>query len=262
MQNRTISNLSTLLLLIVVLTFVGCSTAKRVPYFKNIADSVNVSSTLPHSNYIDPKIEPNDILQVVIQTIDPKTHNVFSQENTKETVGTVQTSGYLVDKQGYVELPVVGRLKVAGMTTTEAKKAIRERATKVYKEPVVNVRFANFYVTVLGEVGRPGRYIVTNEKVSIIDALGMAGDMTIFGKRENVLLIREEEDKKVFIRFDLNKTDCFQSPYYYLNSGDVIYIEPNKAKARTATTDASRDRYFTLIASALSLTVSIILLTR
>lgn len=246
----------------VSLVLTSCNTAKKVPYFDNISDSLNTASRVPHGTYVEHKIAPNDILQVNIQTIDLSTHRMFSQESATETVGSQQTTGYLVDEQGYIELPLVGRVKVEGLTTTEAKKVIRDKASISYKEPVVNVRFANFYVTVLGEVAQPGRYIVTNEKVSIIDAIGMAGDLTIFGRRENIMLIREEDGEKVFVRYNMNNTEFLNSPYYYLNSGDVLYVEPNKAKARTATTDISKDRYFTLGASALSLAVSIILITR
>lgn len=240
----------------------SCNTAKKVPYFHNISDSVNTVSRVPHGSFAEPRIAPKDILQVHIQTIDPQTHNVFNQNSTTETVGFQQTTGYLVDKEGYIELPVVGRLKVEGLTTTEAKKVIREKAGRYYKEPVVNVRFSNFYVTLLGEVANPGRYIVTNEKVSVIDALGMAGDMTVYGRRDNIMLIREENGEKIFVRYNMNDTEFLNSPYFYLNSGDVLYIEPNKAKSRTATTDVSKDRYFTLGASVLSLAVSIILITR
>lgn len=255
-------NILFVLLSIGVVLSSSCNTSKKVPYFTTISDSVEKSTRIPHSQYIEPIIAPNDILQVYVQTIDPKTNSVFSQSGPTETVGVQKTTGYLVDEDGNIELPIVGRVKVSGLTTTAAKNLIRGKAKTFYKEPVVNVRFANFYVTVLGEVNLPGRYIVTNEKVSVIDALGMAGDMSIYGKRENVLLIREENGEKVFVRFNLNSTDCFKSPYYYLSSGDVLYIEPNKAKARTATTDLTKDRYFTLTASALSLVVSIILITR
>lgn len=262
MRIKSMYRLFLLMAIGVSLLISSCNTAKKVPYFSDITDSLNVASKMPHGAYVEPKIETNDILQVFIQTIDPQTHSVFSQSSPTETVGFQQTTGYLVDKEGYIELPVVGRMKVQGLTTTEAKKVIRQKAGRYYKEPVVNVRFANFYVTVLGEVAHPGRYIVTNEKVSIMDALGMAGDMTIYGKRENIMLIREEKGQKVFVRYDMNKTEFLNSPYFYLNSGDVLYVEPNKAKSRTATTDASKDRYFTLTASALSLAVSIILITR
>src|SRR5690606_28835138 len=167
-------------------------------------------------------------------------------------------SGVLVDKYGYIELPLAGRIKVGGMTTSQIRDEIKKRALPYYKDPVVNVRLANFKINVLGEVNKPGTYIMPNENVTLLDALGIAGDLTIYAKRENILLIRKHVDKKDFIRFNLNSSDVFNSPYFYLCQGDVIYVEPNKAKI--ATTDGAKIRNYSLLATGAS--VLIILLTR
>jgi len=253
--------------------FQSCNTYKNIPYFRNVADSGTVRHggiTEKIAVYNDIIIKPDDILQVSIVTLDPQlgTMGMSTDMEMIQDAGSILTGsgvpanksipGYLVDKEGYIELPVSGKVKVGALTTGQARELIKSKASLLYKDPVVNVRLANFRVTVLGEVMRPGTYLVAGERATILDALGMAGDMTIYGKRENVLLVRNEGDHQKMIRFDLNSTETMKSPYYYLRQGDVLYIEPGKGKA--ASTDASRTRTLALIASALSL--MIVLLTR
>jgi polysaccharide export outer membrane protein len=141
------------------------------------------------------------------------------------------------------------------MSLDAIKDLIHEKVSIYYNKPVISVRFANFSITVLGEVAKPATYIVPNEKISLLDAIGMAGDLTVFGKRENVLLIRDSLGQKQYVRFDLNSSKMFSSPYFFLRQGDMIYIEPSKSKV--ASTDASRNRHIALIASGLSLLVII-----
>lgn len=259
-------SLSILLLLCLIVCASSCGTNKKITYFKNIPDSVYKSArSLPSFAYIDPLIQPNDILQVSILTLDPQINTVLAAGNTtsfsvqpgssNSPVAPSPISGLLVDNQGSIELPVVGKIKVAGLTTTTARDSIRNRVSQFYNSPVVNVRFANFSITVLGEVARPATYVVPNEKVSILDAIGMAGDLTIYGKRENVLLIRDSLGAKQYVRFDLNTADMFSSPYFYLKQGDMIYVEPGKSKI--ASTDAVKARNIGLIATGLSLLIVI-----
>jgi polysaccharide export outer membrane protein len=245
------------------LTFLNsCKSYKDIPYFKNVPDSTYVYKDGVHINtvdYEDIKILPNDILNITIQTIDPEMNNVMGSADANTTLVSSnsnntenkQAPGYLVDQEGYIELPVAGKIKVGGLTTVQAKEQIRTRALKYYKEPVVNVRIVNFKVTVLGEVAKPGAYLINGEKATILDALGQSGDMTIFGKRGNVLLVREENGKQKMVRFNLNSTDIFESPYFYLKQGDVLYVQPGKGKA--AANDAAMVRTYTIIASTLSL---------
>lgn len=258
-----------LLLLCILTVFSACNNYKNISYLKDIKDSVhNVPVASLPTYYTDPKIQPKDILQITVQTLDPQTNTILAAGNPSSAApqnimsaagqAAVTAPGYMVDKDGQLQLPLVGMVKVAGLTTAEARDLIYEKAAKYYKEPVVNVRFANFTITVLGEVSHPSTYVVPSEKVSILDALGMAGDLTIFGKRENVLLIREENGNKKFVRFNINSSEIFASPYFYLRQGDMVYVEPAKSKA--ASTDAVRTRNVTLIASGL--TVLIVLLTR
>lgn len=260
----------TLVALICLPFLQSCQSYKNIPYFKkNVSDSAYMYSQgilVPSEPYKDIQIQPDDILQVSIYTIDAGMSGSGALSTQMDMVasttpasatnsGNQNIAGYLVDKEGNIELPLAGKVKVAGLTTSGAKEAIKQKALQFYKEPVVNVRLANFKVTVLGEVMRPGNYLVASEKATVLDALGLAGDMTIYGKRENVLLVRREGDKQKMIRFDLNATDMVKSPYYYLRQGDVLYVEPGKGKA--AATDASMVRTYGIIASTLSLLVII-----
>lgn len=230
----------------------ACGGSKRIGYFKNIPDTLTQPMVIKHSDYQEPVIQANDILSVKIQTIGTQASDIGPGNASEKS----EYSGYMVDKEGNIELPMVGRVKVVGLTTSAAREAIRAKVDQFYKDAVVNVMFANFQITVLGEVNKPAKYVIANERVSVLDAIGLAGDMTPFGKRDNVLLIREERGSKVFVRFNLNSTDVFQSPYFYLRQGDQIYVEPNKSRSRTATTDSTRDRYITYTASILSVLLS------
>lgn len=243
----------------------ACSSPKNISYFKDVPDTVKQKMMVEMATYNTPVIQADDILQVTIQTLDPASTALLNQQNspTWPVAGTsgaagaasANSPGYLVDKQGSVTLPLVGKISVKGKTTGDVQEQIRVKAAEFYKDPVVNVRFINFKITVLGEVTKPATYVMPNEKVTLLDALGMAGDLTIYGKRENVLLIREIEGKKEFVRFNLNSSNLFTSPYYYLQQGDVVYVEPNKSKV--VSTDAARLRNITIISSVLTLLVVI-----
>ncbi|MBS0028846.1 polysaccharide biosynthesis/export family protein [Chitinophaga sp. 22321] len=243
----------------------ACSSPKNISYFKDVPDTVKQKMMVEMATYNTPVIQADDILQVTIQTLDPASTALLNQQNspTWPVAGTsgaagaasANSPGYLVDKQGSVTLPLVGKISVKGKTTGDVQEQIRVKAAEFYKDPVVNVRFINFKITVLGEVTKPATYVMPNEKVTLLDALGMAGDLTIYGKRENVLLIREIEGKKEFVRFNLNSSNLFTSPYYYLQQGDVVYVEPSKSKV--VSTDAARLRNITIISSVLTLLVVI-----
>jgi polysaccharide export outer membrane protein len=238
----------------------ACNSYKNISYFKDVPLSEPANAELV--KFTDPKIQPKDIIQVTVQTLDPQAGSMAGTSNTSTfsiqaassiSGGAISVPGFMVDPNGMIELPLVGKIEVAGKTTTEAREIIRQRAAVYYKDPVVNVKLANFNITVLGEVNRPAQYTIPNEKVSILDAIGMAGDLTIFGKRENVMLIREENGEKKFVRFNLNSSNIFQSPYFYLRQGDLVYVEPGKSKA--ATTDMARARNLTILTSITSLLV-------
>jgi polysaccharide export outer membrane protein len=241
---------------IVIQYLSSCTTPKNITYFKDIPDTLK-NKQVSMATYYTPVIQTDDILQVTIQTLDPSATSALNQQGSASWptsnagAGSNMVSGYLVDKEGYVVLPLIGKMMVKGKTTDQVRDEIRKKAEEYYKEPVINVRFSNFKITVLGEVVRPSTYVMPNEKVTLLDAIGAAGDLTIYGKRENVLLIRDKNGKKEFVRFNLNNSNLFESPYYYLQQGDVVYIEPNKSKV--VATDAVRLRSITIVTAAISL---------
>lgn len=241
------------MIITVAITFASCATTKNIPYFQDVADSTK-QKIIADAEYKDPVIIPDDILSVTIVTIDPTTAapvNQAANVPVSATTGTQQqVPGLLVDKDGNISLPIIGTVKVGGLTTFQAKALIKTKAEQFFKDPDVQLRFANFKVTVIGEVAHPSAFIIPNEKVSVLDALGLAGDLTIYGRRENVLLIRENNGQKELIRLNLNSSDLFKSPYFYLKQNDVLYVEPNRSKIVAA--DAQQTRVITIAASIAS----------
>ncbi|MBS1746346.1 MAG: polysaccharide biosynthesis/export family protein [Bacteroidetes bacterium] len=247
---------------LIITIFSACDTYKNIPYFKDVPDSSVMLVKTPQ--FKEPVIQPDDIMVITIQTIDPEANALLNKTGTSTAalngssgLGPSQPAitGYRVDKLGNIELPFAGMVHLAGLTTFDARDTIANIISKFYKNPTVDVRFANYKVTVLGEVTRPATYIVPNERITIFDALGLAGDLTIYGKRENVLLMRDTLGEKKLIRLNLNSKDIISSPYFYIKQNDVVYVEPNKAKL--ATLDAYKTRLYAIIASAL--TVAIVL---
>jgi polysaccharide biosynthesis/export protein len=249
-------------MLLCALLVSSCKLGKKVPYFTDIPDSTGHPLVQRKLVYSEPTIKVNDILGITIQTMDQVGAASFNSGASEGASTTTQGIGYLVDNKGEVELPLMGRLKVAGLTTIQARELIRDSATHYFVNPAVNVRFLNYVVTVLGDVGNPGTYTVQSERISILDALGMAGDLSISAKRENIMLIREENGEKIFMRVNLNSSDLVSSPYFYLRTGDVLIAEPNKAKAKSATLDATRDKYIAYALSSVSIIISVVTLVR
>ncbi len=245
---------------------VSCTTYKNVSYFQDFADTAKplLVKTVP---FRSPVIQTDDILSITIQTIDNDVTNMLNSNSSLNNASTSMpvlgssaaagatqpVSGYLVDKDGYVEVPFVGKVHVAGLTTAQAKDLLSIEVNKYFNDAIVNVRYANFKITVIGEVLKPSTYVIPNEKVNIFDALGMAGDMTIYGQRENVLLVRDTLNDKKLIRLNLNNKDIISSPYFFLQSNDIVYVEPNKQKV--AATDAYRNRMFAIIAAVCAVVI-------
>lgn len=221
--------------LYLVFCLTGCSGIKNIGYFQNL-NTVDSISLIKMTGFVEPTIQPDDILAISIFTLDPNTGaqvNQVASQAIQNLPGGVQSTvnGFLVDKNGEIDLSIVGKIKLSGLTTFQARDLIREKASGSFKNPSVQVRFANFKVTVLGEVTRPAIYTLPNEKVTVLDAISLAGDLTIYGKRESVMVIREKDGKKEYAKLNLYSTDVFNNPYYYLRQNDIVYIEPDKAKA-------------------------------
>lgn len=219
----------------------GCTSYKNVPYMQDIETVNNSTQNLP---LYDARIMPKDLLSITVNTTDPKTSAPFNltvQTSINAAYNTSTTTQaalqqYLVNNEGEIDFPVIGRIKVGGLTKNEAEDLIREQLKPYLKEtPIVTVRMANYKIAVLGEVARPGSFTISNEKVNVLEALAMAGDMTVYGLRTNVKLVREDADgRRTIHELDLTKSDLILSPYYYLKQGDVLYVTPNQTKARSS----------------------------
>lgn len=247
-------------LLIICLAFTSCVSNKKIAYFQDI-QTINQAKLENAATFTEPIIQPDDILSINIFTLNPQSGAIVNQAASNTVLGggaatavaAQQVSGFLVDRNGDVELSLIGKVKLAGMTTYQARELIRDKASAVYKEPNVQLRFANFKVSVLGEVNAPSAYTLPNEKVTVLDALSLAGDLTIYGRRENILIVRDNNGKKEFARLDLNSSKIFDSPYYYLRQNDVVYVEPNKRKVSAS--NSAQVQTISVIASVLSVIV-------
>jgi polysaccharide biosynthesis/export protein len=248
-----------LLPLLCLLCFTSCVNTKKAVYFNHLPDTEFES----RSQDLEPVLQPNDLLSITVSSPNPEATEVFNIPNTTSTQTSAvsgnitQASGYLINQDGYIQFPYLGNVKAAGLTKKELRDKIAtdllER--KLLIEPIVNIRYLNYKVSVLGEVDNPSVVTIPNEKVTLLEAIGLAGDMTIYAKRDNVLLIREENGKKKVVRLDLTSDKIFTSPYYYLKSNDIIYVEPNKA--RIAST-GRLTQWMPVMFSALSVAVIVI----
>jgi polysaccharide export outer membrane protein len=253
---------------VLLIAFSSCRINRNIVYFKDVPDSIYLTGkTVAAAKFSDPRIQPNDIVQVTILTLDPAVNAILNGENTASfsvqpsasnaQSGAGSANGLLVDKDGNIELPIIGKINIKGLTTAVARDSIHNRVALYYINPVVNVKLNNLSVTVLGEVARPATYFVPNEKVSILDAIGMAGDLTLYGKRENILLVRDSVGQKHFVRFNLNSSTIVNSPYFYLQQGDLVYVEPNTAKIQSI--DAPRrNTIYALMLSTVAIIITIL----
>lgn len=260
-----IFNRNSLLALIVALSaIVSCGTAKDIAYFQNkVVDEPEAIDK--HAGIV---IQPKDMLSIVVSSRNPELVAMFnlpvvSYQAGSEIVATggynQRLMGYVVDNDGYIDFPVLGPIKVAGLTRWELSKLIKDRLLKegLLTDAVVTVEFMNFKVSVIGEVNAPGTYTLTNDKVTILQAISLARDLTIFGQRENVCVIREREGERVIYEINLCDVSMFNSPAYYLQQNDVVYVQPSEIKARQSTTDDKALRMTSIFVSGGSLLVSI-----
>ncbi|MDH7446551.1 polysaccharide biosynthesis/export family protein [Aquimarina sp. 2201CG14-23] len=235
-----------LFILLLVSTFVfSCKTPTDVVYFQDSQNLEKVSS----KNSFTPVFKVDDIVSILVSATDMDAARPFNLmqgaslpisagESGATSSGTSSPEPtYLIDENGNIEFPVLGKLKISGLTRVQVKDMIKEKLKIYIKDPIVNVRLKNFKITVIGEVQRPGSYTIPNERITIIEALGLAGDMTITGKRENVMVIREDDGVNTYHRVDLTSKAIFDSPVYYLAQNDVLYIEPNTAKVKSSEKD-------------------------
>lgn len=245
--------------LLSVILLAGCRSQKEITYFQetHATDTASARTDTVRPVY-EPRIRPNDILKIYISSINKDASSFFNPlSNPDPKADDPQAYGYLVDARGRIELPVVGTVDVGGLTVAEIRDTLKTKLAKYLEDPSVRIIFDNFKVSVLGEVTRPGVYTISNERLTLPEALGLAGDMTIYAQRNNILVIREEDGHRMYGRVDITRRDLFQSPYYYLHPNDIVYIEPGRGKT------ALSDNFYRIVPIVLStLTLISVLIIR
>lgn len=228
-----------ILLILFFSSLYSCSSYKNIPYFQNI-DRTSIT-TEEISNYTKLTVQPDDIIGINVTSLNAEASSIFNYNLLRigGNFGGVggqpnPVIGYMVDVNGFIQVPLIGSMKVAGLTTAEISEELRVQLLSYLGEPTVNIRILNYRVSVLGDVGRPGTFPLIHERVAIPEALSLAGDLNITGIRNNILLIREINGERIFIPIDLTSRDIFDSPYYYLKNNDVLYIQPDRSKFASA----------------------------
>ncbi|MEO6731757.1 MAG: polysaccharide biosynthesis/export family protein [Ferruginibacter sp.] len=222
-----------LLSVFLIASFTSCISTKKVAYFNDVKDSALIAS----NSGLEPVIQKKDILSISVTSLSTEATVLFNMPNlpvtpTQATNNTFQTAGYLVSEDGTIKFPILGNISAAGLSQKQLENTITQLLIdkKLLFDPIVTSRFLNFRVTVLGEVLRPGVVYVPSEQISILEAIGQAGDLTIYGLRDNVILIRQEGGEKLVKRLNLNSSQILKSPYFFLKSNDVLYVQPGKEK--------------------------------
>jgi polysaccharide export outer membrane protein len=229
------------LLFLVTIMLSSCVSTKKIHYFQGSGN--NGSANTESKNY-ETIIKSDDLLMIVVSASNMESVEKFNLSNTSvtgATAGSVDQVGgqmrvqtYLVDKNGEINFPVLGTVKVAGLTKLQVVQNFKERISEYVNDPIINLRIVNYKVSVIGEVARPGEIALVSERITILEALSMAGDMTIYGDRKSVTLIRETDGVKSFYELDLTDAGIIQSPYYYLQQNDVLYVKQNKVRSNSA----------------------------
>jgi len=251
---------SNAILLFSILLFASCATTQEITYFQD-QPLEGFEEIVFNTDIV---YKTNDKLSIIVSSIDPQAARPFNLPTTYEgqseiiTQGSTKMQTYLVDQNGFIEFPVLGQIKLGGLSRTEATELLKTMLKEYLKDPIVNIRLINFTVTILGEVRNPGTFILEDEKISLPEALGHAGDLTIQGKRDNILLIRENNGKKKYAVLDLTSIDVINNPNYYLTQDDVIYVAPNKAKIRSSTYNQNTAVVVSALAVLVSLTAIIV----
>ena len=247
------------LIIVFTLLLSSCASRKKIVYFQ----SNKLSKSIKGNDVFLPVsiLKPGDLLSIVVASSNLETVRPFnlpsvsySLENAKTSTNS-QLQSYLVSNEGTIEFPVLGTIDLSGLNTKEATKLIETKLKEYVLDPIVLVRLLNFKVTLLGELNRPGTYYVANERITLLEALGLAGDISIWGKRENVLIVREINGVTNKIRVDLTSDNLFDSEAYYLQQNDVIYIEPNKTKINSSSIGVKTSVFISIISSVITLAI-------
>ena len=257
-------NLNKQLLGVLLVVLLGsCASPKNIIYMQDVEPfrQGNIEQIY------EPIIHEDDLLAIMVNSRDPELALPFNMPmvtyqlgTNNGTTGQQRVLGYLVDRYGDVDFPILGKIRASGLSRMQLTELIKKRLVDedLIKDPIVTVQFLNFKVSVIGEVSRPGSFTVSGDRITLLEALSMAGDLTIYGNRKNVLLIRDNGGKKEYHRFDLTSIESLNSPYYYLQQNDVVYVEPNKGRIA----GGSVSTFLPYILSSLSTIVALISLTR
>lgn len=227
----------------------GCVSSKKINYFQDTAN-ININEEL--ENY-EPTLQIGDILSINVSTIEKDAAIPFNLFEAQTLANQIPLP-YIINADGEISFPVLGKIKVVAMTTKQLTNFLTKKLLVYLKDPIVNVRITNFKITILGEVKNPGNYPVLNERISVIEALGLAGDLTIYGDRENIMLIREQNGKRIFETIDLTNKELFNKPYFYLTQNDALFIPSNKAKVNASNVGPNTS----VIISSISILVTLI----
>ena len=259
LQMRHLNFYFSVLTTILLFSFSSCGSKRDIVYFQN-SDRVSGEMYYQDNSEFKTIIKPNDNLFISVTSFNPEAVKIFNTNQFNQagniSATALDISGYIVDYKGNINFPLVGEVHVEGLTKNDAIQLLQREISKFAEDPVVNIRFLNYKVSVLGEVNRPGVYTVTDEKITIPQAIALAGDLTIYGERRNVLLTRIEKGETKFIQIDLTSADLFFSPYYYLRQEDVLYVSPNSTKAGSSTYNQN----LPLLVSLISVTITAIAL--
>lgn len=249
-----ISAFFVVLIMFVVVT--SCASRKKIVYLQN---DVQTSEKMSY----EPVLQPNDVLSIMVASENPEAAAPYNLKTTTVQNATEMLStkdavqAYIIDDKGTIQFPILGDIFIGGKTKSEAMTILKEALKDHVSDAVINIRILNFKVSVLGEVAKPGTFSIMSERITLLEALSLAGDLTVYGKRDNILVIREQEGVKTMQRIDITKTDFLNSPYYYLDQNDVVYVEPNKTRVNSSVVGPN----LTVAISAISLLVTILAIT-
>lgn len=269
-MNRILTHLGTFLTLILAMTALSsCNVSKKIVYVQDLEDGTNLIAQLPHTV----KVKPGDKISIIVKSKDPKLSELFNLSNVSYRLGYGEStftggqgvSVYSVSKEGTIDFPVLGTVTVAGMSREEISKLIKTKLTSanLVNDPVVTVEFHNLSFSVLGEVKNPGQYFIDRDRVSVLDALSKAGDLTIYGQRQNVLVMRQEGDEMTSYKLDLTSADSlYASPAFFLQQNDIVYVLPNDNRARQSTVNGNTFLTGSFWMSVASLLTTIVVLIR
>lgn len=235
----------------------SCASREKIVYLQNIEQKDSYPAA---RNEV--KLQPDDLINIIIAAESPEVTVPFNlpqiqgNYDVNDKQSAIKT--YLINNEGYIEYPVIGKIKLGGLYRSEAVALLRQKISEYIKNPIINLRILNYKVSVLGEVVKPGSYTIQGERITVLEALSMAGDMTIYGRRNNVLVIHEEDGKKTYQRFDLTKIDMLDLKNYYLSQNDVVYVEQNKTRINTSAVGQNT----TVLLSGLTVILSLILVLK